>query len=91
MPLVGEVKIEIPGLLLDATYKGICSCGSQKDFGYMVLTAQRWADYHASKGHDCVLTERETTPLERKTILKKVRSRGRVCDTIRIAEQAATL
>jgi hypothetical protein len=91
MTLVGDIRVEIPGPLLDALYTGICSCGSQKDFGYMVLTAQRWADYHESKGHDCVLSERETTPLERQKILKKVRSRGRICDTIRIAEQAATL
>lgn len=86
-----EMRIVIPGPLLDATYKGVCSCGVQKDFGYMVITAQRWASYHESKGHDVVMTETETTALDRQKILKKVRSRGRISDMMKTAGQAATL
>lgn len=89
--LIGDVRIEIQGPLLDALYRGICHQCGEKDFGYMVLTALRWQERHLARGHTVELSITETTPLQREKILKKIRHRGKVSDIVAVAAQAATL
>jgi hypothetical protein len=68
------VNLHIPGMLLDKRYEATCTCGVYKDFGYMHITADHWADRHRERGehHNVTLHVSDAPPIERLHIDRKL-------------------
>jgi hypothetical protein len=92
-----DVKLRIPGPMLDTHYQVVCTCGIRRDFGYMGTTCQRWVDQHIKKGpeHDVTQFESPAPPLTREIMLKRMKikaRRGMFEDgTIRLGQNGQTL
>lgn len=74
-----DAVIHIPGTVMDHTYVVLCDCGVNKPFGYMGITADRWADRHRDIGpsHNVTVEATDAPPLTRATIKKRIDLRWR--------------
>lgn len=92
-----DVKLRIPGPLLDTRYQVVCECGVRRDFGYMGTTCNRWVETHRAKGpeHNVDVYESPAPPLTREVMQKQMKlktRRGMFEDaTIRLGQKGLTL
>lgn len=72
-----RAEIRIPQELLDHVYQVTCECGWKRDLGYMKVTAEREASWHAEKhGHDVVIHECAAPPIPRAHAVTKIIKSG---------------
>lgn len=74
---IADAYTEIPGTILDCTYVGKCECGDSRNFGYMGITADRWAEIHRSIGpaHNVTIEVTDAPPMTRAIMRHKIKLR----------------